>query len=376
MKFPSIFLLFLPAVVHTVSLVRPFRRIFSKLPFAGVKSIIDYPKLTYDTLTEQDKYDLQWYVIGTPSDFSTEKPKKVTVWNKNYVVWRTTNGTYAALDDVCSHKGASLSGGAIQNDSVVCPYHGYEFDGDGALQKVPGICFQPSPVQNVAKFEVVEKHGWIYLNTLSDLVPTTTIQEHIFVEEEANNNETSVVFLDMDFDCYSRVLSENSLDVMHIGFVHTFGNKENPGPVEIHPPRLVGNHHFKTSYLYEAGHRSLARRYFKVKDLVIENEFILPHTTVARVIFGQYVSTIITFALPISEKKSKLFVKTYRNFWQNPLGDKISRDLMYQTMLQDKAVVENIHPLFEDGKFNMRFDKLQNTYKMFYKKLVHRKKEP
>jgi hypothetical protein len=118
--------------------------------------------------------------------------------------------------------------------------------------------------------------------------------------------------------------------------------------------------------LYEAGHRSLARRYFKVKDLVIENEFILPHTTVARVIFGHYVSTIITFALPISENKSRLFVKTYRNFWQNPIGDKISRDLMYQTMLQDKAVVENIHPLFEDGKFNMRFDKLQNTYKMFY----------
>jgi phenylpropionate dioxygenase-like ring-hydroxylating dioxygenase large terminal subunit len=360
------------------------------------QSIIDYPKLTYETLTEQDKYDLQWYVIGTPSDFSTDRPKKIKIWNKNYVVWKDERGQYTGLDDVCSHKGASLSGGYINNGqgpsvpttnsvddlqsskkfgSVVCPYHGYEFDQNGVLQKVPGICFQPSPVQNLAKFDVVEKHGWIYLNTFSDLTTDkTAMQENIFVEQEVGRND-SVVFLDMDFNCYSRILSENSLDVMHIGFVHTFGNRKNPAPIEIHPPKLMGSHHFKTSYKYEAGEMSLARRYFKVKDLIIENEFILPHTTIARVIFGEFVSTVVTFALPISENKSKLFVKTYRNFWQNPMGDKISRDLMYQTMLQDKAIVENISPLLEDGKFNMRFDKLQNTYKTFYKKFVHKKKD-
>lgn len=373
------FFIFLALVVPTlvVSRIRTFQRFFNKYSFSRTppltKSIIDYPKLTYETLTEQDKYDLQWYVIGTPSDFSTDKPKKITVWNKNYVVWRNEAGQYSALDDVCSHKGASLAGGHVNNNSVVCPYHGYEFDVNGQLEKVPGICFQPSPVQNLAKFDVVEKHGWIYLNTFSDLITDkTAITENIFVEEEVLRND-SAVFLDMDFNCYSRVLSENSLDVMHIGFVHTFGNKKNPAPTEIHPPRLEAPHHFKTSYMYEAGENSLARKIFKVKDLIIENEFILPHTTIARVIFGDLVSTVVTFALPISENKSKLFVKTYRNFWQNPMGDKMSRDLMWQTMLQDKAIVENISPLLEDGKFNMRFDKLQNTYKTFYKKFVHRK---
>jgi hypothetical protein len=40
-------------------------------------------------------------------------------------------------------------------------------------------------------------------------------------------------------------------------------------------------------------------------------------------------------------------------------------------MLQDKAIVENIDMRFMEGKFNMKFDKLQNTYKTFYKKLIH-----
>ena len=379
MKIFLILSLLFVGVPSVVSRIRTFQRIFNKYPFSRTppltKSIIDYPKLTYETLTEQDKYDLQWYVIGTPSDFSADKPKKITIWNKNYVVWRDESGHYSALDDVCSHKGASLAGGHMNNGSVVCPYHGYEFDQNCQLEKVPGICFQPSPVQNLAKFDVTEKHGWVYLNTFSDLVTDKmAIKEQIFVEEEVLRND-SAVFLDMNFNCYSRILSENSIDVMHIGFVHTFGNKKNPAPTEIHPPRLEAPHHFKTSYMYEAGENSMARKIFKVKDLIIENEFILPHTTIARVIFGDLVSTVVTFALPISENKSKLFVKTYRNFWQNPVGDKISRDLMWQTMLQDKAIVENISPLLEDGKFNMRFDKLQNTYKMFYKKFVHKKND-
>ena len=377
-----IFTLLLPATMGKILKFNHIFNRFSQRTSLQTKSIIDYPKLTYQNLTEQDKYDLQWYVIGTPLDFAINVPQKATVWNKNYVVWRDDEGKYTALDDACPHKGASLAGGTIQNGSIICPYHGYEFDCSGELKQVPGICFQPSPLHNVAKYDVVEKNGWVYLNTFSDLIKNKNnnsslkegVVENIFTEEEVDPSKYSVVFLDMDFNCYSRILSENSLDVMHIGFVHTFGNKKRPAPIEIHPPRLEGPHHFKTSYMYEAGENSLARRYFKTKDLIIENEFILPHTTIARVIFGEYTSTVITFALPISENKSKLFVKTYRNFWQNPMGDKISKDMMYQTMLQDKVIVENIHPHFEDGKFNMRFDKLQNTYKTFYKRFIHRRR--
>ena len=340
---------------------------------ALTSSILNYPKLDYHMLTPQDHFDLQWYVIGTKSDFLVNKPVKATIWNKNYVVWRTMNDTYVGLDDACTHKGAALSKGKICNNNVVCPYHGYEFDADGILTKVPGICFRPSPIYDLPKYQVVEKNGWVYLNTHYNKTdsPQMNMKENIFEEEEAARND-SAVFLKMDFNCYSRILSENSLDVMHIGFVHTFGNAKNPRPIEEYPPRLVGPHHYKTAYLYEAGDKSMAKKVFKAGQLRIENEFILPHTTVARVIFGEYISTVITFALPIDENKSRLFVKTYRNFWHNQLGDMVTENMMYNTMLQDKVIVENIDRRFMEGKFNMKFDKLQNTYKTFYKKFIHK----
>ena len=368
----SIFLSILFSIPVT-SFVHIINRIVNSQ--SKTSSFLDYPKLDYNMLTPQDHFDLQWYVIGTKSDFPVNKPVKTTIWGKNYVVWRNINDTYVGLDDACSHKGASLSKGKVCNNNVVCPYHGYEFDSAGTLTKVPGICFRPSPIYDVPNFQVKEKNGWVYLNTYyNKSEPSNNLTENIFVEEEVAKND-SVVFLNMDFNCYSRILSENSLDVMHIGFVHTFGNSKNPRPIEEYPPRLVGPHHYKTSYLYEPGEQSMAKKVFGSKQLRVENEFILPHTTVARVIFGDFVSTVITFALPISENKSRLFVKTYRNFWDNQLGDMVTENMMYNTMLQDKVVVENIDKRFMEGKFNMKFDKLQNTYKTFYKKFIHKMDE-
>lgn len=354
-----------------------FLRMFTQKDGLPSKNLIEHPKLDYQELTGQEKYDLQWYVVGRSNNFLQNRPYPVQIWNTKYVVWKNRTGEFTALDDACTHKGASLSAGKICNGNVVCPYHGYEFDENGTLTKVPGICFRPSPVYNVNRYNVVEKNGWVYLNTMSageqallrEANASFNSTDNIYTEPEIEKG-CSVVHLDMDYNCYSRVLSENSLDIMHIAFVHTFGNAKRPEPIREIPPALVGPNHYRSTYFYEAGEESVARKVFGVKELTIENEFILPHTTIARVIFGDYVSTVMTFAAPIGEDKSRLFVKTYRNFWQNQIGDMFTSNSMLTTMLQDKAVVESIDSRFMDGKFNMKFDKLQNTYVAFYKRFI------
>jgi nitrite reductase (NADH) small subunit len=42
-------------------------------------------------------------------------------------------GQYYAIDDVCPHMGASLSGGYVENGIVTCPWHAWRFRlADGA----------------------------------------------------------------------------------------------------------------------------------------------------------------------------------------------------------------------------------------------------
>jgi len=38
------------------------------------------------------------------------------------------DGQFFAIDDVCTHRGASLGAGFMDNGHVFCPLHGWEFD--------------------------------------------------------------------------------------------------------------------------------------------------------------------------------------------------------------------------------------------------------
>ena len=327
------------------------------------------------TTTSSDReFDRSWYVVAQANEIHKSRPYKVTVWGKDYVLWKTDKSTYNALEDICPHKGAAFSIGTIQNNHIVCPYHGYEYNDKGNLATVPGIRFNPSPIYDVPRFAVVEKHGWIYLNTWE--LPTFTTKEHIvklseriFVEPEAADPTMTSILLHKPFMTHPRIVSENSLDIIHIAFVHTFGNRERPSPSYENPPKEIGLDHWRTSYVYESGKDSMVYRVFGINRIDIDNEFALPHTTIARIKFGDgFVNTIVTAACPINKRKTRLFVKTYRNFFRDSIFNGWFKSSMVETLNQDKTVIESIKNENMDGGFNMKFDKLQNTYRTLYNK--------
>ena len=139
-----------------------------------------------------------------------------------------------------------------------------------------------------------------------------------------------------------------------------------------------------------AGENSIVNKIYNFENITVENEYTLPHSTVARVKFGNWSSTIITHALPISKFKTKLFVKAYRNYLSydlnniknqnilypmlyliNTLGDKFTKNTMFNTLKEDKSIVDNIDKTnYQDmhGKFSIVYDLFSNHYKANYKK--------
>ena len=138
-----------------------------------------------------------------------------------------------------------------------------------------------------------------------------------------------------------------------------------------------------------AGENSLVNKIYNFSNIIVENEYVLPHTTVARVLFGNFSSTIITHALPISKFKTKLFVKAYRSYWShnllnsenqnilypllnliNILGDMVTNKAMVSTLKEDKEIVDNIDKTSYEGmhgKFSIVYDLFSNSYKNHYK---------
>ena len=339
-----------------------------------------------DSMKEElDYYASHWYVVGEIENVGSNNLYKAKIWDHDYVFWKN-QGQYFAMDDDCSHRGASLSGGKLIDNKVICPYHAYEFDCKGKLVHVPGLNFTNTPCKNQQSYAIMEKNGWVYLNTKMtplDLLRFPLQTQFIYEEPESHDESFSSVLFHKVFRAYGRVVSENSLDVMHIAYVHTFGNKNHPSPVSEVPPYEVGDYpnHYKTKYDYLAGDDSIAKKMYSTKTLQIENEFVIPHLTVARVLFDEKISTIITFATPHNSTHTTLYVKTYRNFWYNKdrslyslvynfIGNVVTKMMMENTVEQDRSVVEGIYFDKQNWKFNMKYDKLQSVYKQKYKRLL------
>ena len=71
------------------------------------------------------------------SELEAGKMKKVSVDSKEILV-ANVNGNYFACDDTCTHSGASLSEGTLDDNKIICGWHGAQFDcTTGSLAKFP-----------------------------------------------------------------------------------------------------------------------------------------------------------------------------------------------------------------------------------------------
>ena len=76
-------------------------------------------------------------LVGKTSEIPDGKLHKASVNGKEVLVVNV-GGNYFAMDDTCTHSGASLSEGELEGSTVTCGWHGAKFDcKTGKLEKFP-----------------------------------------------------------------------------------------------------------------------------------------------------------------------------------------------------------------------------------------------
>ena len=67
-------------------------------------------------------YEDHWYPCIWERDLEVEEPTKVTIFDVDYVVAKTSKGEVIAMKDSCTHKGAALSEGRVTaTGNFQCP---------------------------------------------------------------------------------------------------------------------------------------------------------------------------------------------------------------------------------------------------------------
>lgn len=143
----------------------------------------------------------------------------------------------------CPHRGTALADAAVQDGTVVCPYHGWRFAADGRCVDIPSLPGGPvPPAAHLAPVASAVRYGLVWAN----LDPTA--QESAIPWYPAPGNAAGLRVISgapMTWRTSAGRHLENILDLGHFPFVHpsTFGCDEartvQPHEVEVAPDGTV-----------------------------------------------------------------------------------------------------------------------------------------
>ncbi len=94
----------------------------------------------------------------------TNVPLAVKLLDRFLVLWRSTDGAAHALDDLCIHRGTALSLGEVKGDEIMCPYHGWRYNAQGACTLIPQRRQDAIPSKaRIGSHRCVERYGLIWI---------------------------------------------------------------------------------------------------------------------------------------------------------------------------------------------------------------------
>jgi phenylpropionate dioxygenase-like ring-hydroxylating dioxygenase large terminal subunit len=157
-----------------------------------------------------------WQPVLCTTDLAAGKPSTVTLLNERIVLWRDAAGAAHAVKDHCPHRGARFGIGSVQGNDLVCPYHGWRFDGSGTCTAVPSLgAAKPPAGFAIPGYGVTERYGFVWV--LLEGPALAPIPDIPAFEDPA---WTYVVAEPMLFACGYRREIENYLDMSHFAFAH------------------------------------------------------------------------------------------------------------------------------------------------------------
>jgi phenylpropionate dioxygenase-like ring-hydroxylating dioxygenase large terminal subunit len=156
-----------------------------------------------------------WHPVALRSEIARE-PYATTLLNVPLVLFENADGEVRCLRDLCIHRGAKLSLGCVSDGNLRCPFHGWEYDGDGACVKIPQLDPEeriPSRARAFAH-ECVERYGWVWVRLVES--------EHeipAFPEWDDATFRTAQC-IPFEWAATATRMVENFTDFAHLAFVH------------------------------------------------------------------------------------------------------------------------------------------------------------
>ncbi|MCP4001077.1 MAG: aromatic ring-hydroxylating dioxygenase subunit alpha [Gammaproteobacteria bacterium] len=291
-----------------------------------------------------------WYPIALSDEVTNESPVKVEIMGMNFVAFRDTKANAHVISNTCIHRGGALGNGMIKDDCIVCPYHGWEFAGDGKCTNIPTLPQdKKTPARaKVDSYPTEERYGILFA-FLGDLPaderpPIFDISEY---GQEGWRANKVVVF---EVNAYYQRSVENGLDGAHNEFVHPLQGA--PSIIEtlrVRPLEVDDVPPWGSEFMYPASGSTSAET-----KLIGAGEGETwagsahhgPNTLITRIIFSETKAfRQYFFEAPINDGRTRIFFVNMRCFMMEPENDQRLIDVNMRIADEDINIIEALDPV-------------------------------
>lgn len=320
----SIVLLFITVVNGLVPMKTITQTLFQKMNIVS-NDFSFYPKIEEGNITEQQKYDLQWFAIGKEDTLHTNTPYKATIKGKEYVYWKKSNGFLNAVTSKCPIDNSELCNGNIlpTENGIECTqghvYNSYDF----------------SRLHNIDSFDIAKKNGWVYMNTYGYNNKDRSIIREFHTEEDIDNTVNTLRFFETETFLSADALIANIVDVGHFTLHYLFGNVYSEKYVYKEVVNNIGPFHTQMRRVYQCDKSTVASKLVNIDNAIIQNDLFLPYTASTKIIMGDKFVTLTCSCLPVKKNKTKIFMKVYHNIQGKLEKDFVDKLLRLMTVLLD-----------------------------------------
>ena len=282
-----------------------------------------------------------WFPIARVKDLA-DKPVRSVLLDVNLVVYRTTQGISVARD-LCPHRGVPLSMGWVENDELVCPYHGLRFANDGRCVRIPA---QPNVVPSdrfrATTLPATERYGLVW----TCLDPDNAQGGIPDFPEWDDAHFQAILCPSVAMEASPGRQVEGFIDVAHFAWIHheAFADRENP-VVPVYQTKST-DYGFRSTYISGISNFPKALQHLEPEGFVWRRVFDVhpPYTAFLTVDFPEGgVLRIMNIATPVSARRTTLYVPLVRNFDMTGSVDDVYA-FNAQIFAEDQAIVEAQSP--------------------------------
>ena len=291
-------------------------------------------------VTQQPVLRRFWYPI-IPVDHLTDGPKPFSLLGEDIVLWRAGDGRIAAMRDRCCHRTARLSKGWVEGDLIVCGYHGWSYDADGACARIPQIDDPAEMIEaRVETFRSAERYGyaWVCLDE--------PLQEMPDIPEAEDADYRLIQQFYEIWRCAGLRVMENSFDNAHFSFVHrkSFGDHGDPIPANLTIDEFDGGFVMRSDV-------PVINPEAQKELLQMDSDRTVRHMTAtwwmpfARKLHIRYpnglIHCIVTIATPIDDERSQICQFAIRNDTEDDAPAEKIIEFDRQVTTEDRDILES-----------------------------------